>query len=571
MVIEDKIKSLTFPSFPTVVLDLLNYLSTETADIKGVESLIKRDLPLTTEILRIANSPLYGMGKIKDIRHALILLGLNTIKYIAISAAVSTLFKSSSLEKETSFNVTEFWVHSIRIGTISKLLAQQIGYQEPDALFVAGLIHDLGRLVLAQSFPDEYKKIIEEAEKDKVASYEHLEKEVLGVTHTKVGGNLFRSWNLPSFLVEVAEKHHFPLLELLDIHVQIVSIAHLIDAVLKLSPSERPFSLGPVYNLVSELWDLKREDLNEIITIAEAETIIAAKSVGITIASSESGRPQFEKKKIEQQTDFLSKFFVFWNILNDLKEDSLEHMGRCLAKAFYLAFRVNYLVIFMGEEERLIKVFPRGDKLKGTHFSLREEDNPIVQAVNQKRSIFIPKVLKQLQDILPENATPPFVAIPFFYHKDRFGVIFLEKISCDRRILKFIGDQIGLKLQVLALEEEKNQIEKEKEILEHTIRKNLKRLIDLEKKGATLKTAAAATHEITQFLSVIQGTAELLLNSLSQQGKIDERLEKRMAKLFEAIERIKDFLRHLTSLREEEIERSWEDIKTLLNSDKIRT
>jgi len=345
------ISETSFPSFPAVVTELLQYITKEGASAKGAEDIIKKDPALTAEILRLANAPLYGKGRINNIRHAVAFLGLKTLKYLAITVAVTGVFsKMEILANQTGFDFIDFWSHSLRIAAISQQIAQQISYQDTEEAFIAGLLHDLGRLILVRNYPQKYTKVIESVVKEEVKSFESVEKEIIGITHSEIGAKLLEYWNLPSAYIDVARFHHQPFIELKTTLTQIVHLAHNLQALYLLPPSNRPFATEMILREVQTYWELDQESLNEILKTAECQVKAIAQHLGISFEKTETKM----KMPFSQQAEILAKLLVFQNIWSDLKDFSLKGIFSQVSKALALAFGIRNMLYFLFDEKNSI-------------------------------------------------------------------------------------------------------------------------------------------------------------------------------------------------------------------------
>ncbi|MBU0474943.1 MAG: HDOD domain-containing protein [Bacteroidetes bacterium] len=196
------------PTIPKVVLEVNEMLRNHNSNIARLTEVIGRDQGLTTKILAVANSPMYGLPRnVASLEFAIMLLGMKEISNIVTALSLAQVIKTVDIE---GFNYQEFWLHSMIVGTASKDIAKRLGYPElaGDA-FVAGMLHDIGIQLIASFFPNQFQKIIM-LTKDKNKRFYDAEIEILGVTHEDIGHFLVSKWNLPSNLAEVLGYHHNP-------------------------------------------------------------------------------------------------------------------------------------------------------------------------------------------------------------------------------------------------------------------------------------------------------------------------------------------------------------------------
>jgi putative nucleotidyltransferase with HDIG domain len=211
-------------SLPEIYFKIQTVLNDPRSSFADIAEVISSDVALSARIMRIVNSSFYQFpSQIDSITHAVSIIGTWQLRDLALSTTVLSTFKGVS---EKHINMKSFWKHSITCG----ITARQIGIQnsEPNAerLFLAGLLHDIGRLVLLENLPEEADEIMSRfANENKLLS--HIEREVLGFDHTDVGAALMEHWNLPESLTEVIAYHHKPLEA--PNHGYEASIVHLAD------------------------------------------------------------------------------------------------------------------------------------------------------------------------------------------------------------------------------------------------------------------------------------------------------------------------------------------------------
>ena len=206
--VERKLNSITnLPVVPTYLGRILKALDNTELRAKKLAEFIEKDQALTTKILRVANSPWYGQsGKIATVDLAIIIMGLNSIKEIVIGMLVDKFF---SRTPSYLFDVKSFWDYSLFCGSTSRLLARKLNYKKSGEAFVAGLMHDIGILILIQYFAYEFKeiKLLVESKKFNMVKAEEL---VLGTNHSEIGAWMAEKWNLPEHLVNCIKYHHIP-------------------------------------------------------------------------------------------------------------------------------------------------------------------------------------------------------------------------------------------------------------------------------------------------------------------------------------------------------------------------
>jgi len=195
-------QTIDVPSIPPMASKVLQLVSSDYSSINELESIVSQDQSFSTRILKIANSPYYGRGKsIDTISTAIIIIGFNSVKSLVMAASLKDLHRKSGLFEQ------QHWEHSLGVSMAASLLAAETKMVMPEDLITGGLIHDVGKIVINNSMPDQYSLVIEKVYEEKVPSIA-AEDDILGFNHCNVGGLIARKWKLPRNLEAVIEYHH---------------------------------------------------------------------------------------------------------------------------------------------------------------------------------------------------------------------------------------------------------------------------------------------------------------------------------------------------------------------------
>lgn len=192
------------PSLSTVVARLFNLLQQEDVTMAVLMSEIAKDQALAARILRIANSPFYGLSShIGSLQHAGTLLGLHSIRGIITTAGIMGHFPP---RQDQGFDRHSFWLHAIGTGSCARVLARYGGLDMEQA-FTAGLLHDIGKLVLVACFEADFARVLAWRDAHDCLIRE-AEQTVLGFDHTEIGTRVAQHWKLPPLLVAAIHFHH---------------------------------------------------------------------------------------------------------------------------------------------------------------------------------------------------------------------------------------------------------------------------------------------------------------------------------------------------------------------------
>ncbi len=250
----------TLPTIPKVLNKLLAVIENPRVSLNEISSFISGDPALTTKVLRMVNSPVYGFpGRISSVNQAVILLGLTVVKGLLLGVSVFDLMQKT---------MVGLWEHSIGTAIFARIIALKKHHKEPDEVSVNGLLHDIGKVFLVLQFPDEYQKALTQAQGDGLVIYE-AEKNHFNTTHASVGSWMAKKWRFPSNLIDVIEYHHKP--HLAKSTPLESSIVHLADILVRARGYGFPGD-GLVMPVRPEAWDLlgfTERDILEIFKEAE--------------------------------------------------------------------------------------------------------------------------------------------------------------------------------------------------------------------------------------------------------------------------------------------------------------
>lgn len=188
----------------TKVLEVCNQPNTSANDLNRVISL---DPVLTGQVLKLINSAYYALpGQITSLTRAIIVLGLNTVKNLALSTSI---IGSLGKNKSQSLSMDMFWNHSICVGVAAKTFAihKNVPVQAREEYFIAGLLHDLGKIPLSNCFAEDYNKVIESVKKDG-CELNHAEGVILGIDHCETGKMIAEKWKLSERITTALAFHH---------------------------------------------------------------------------------------------------------------------------------------------------------------------------------------------------------------------------------------------------------------------------------------------------------------------------------------------------------------------------
>jgi putative nucleotidyltransferase with HDIG domain len=226
--IDTKLKKLhELPTLPAILSQCNTLLKNPNVSPADLAKVIKSDQSITSKVLKLVNSAFYGLnGNVSTISQAIVILGFNTLRSIILSVSVFELLPKNETFGE--FRISRLWEHSIGCAVIAKLLAQRLGVKDPEEAFTAGLLHDIGKVVIAKLLREEFITILETTHSEKILFLE-AEQSIVGTTHAQLGERIAKYWKLPPPLIDAIALHHHNLHT--SNYIKLVSIVHLADII----------------------------------------------------------------------------------------------------------------------------------------------------------------------------------------------------------------------------------------------------------------------------------------------------------------------------------------------------
>jgi diguanylate cyclase (GGDEF)-like protein len=225
------------PTLPGIAIKILEAVQKDRPELKEIGEILATDPPLSAEVLRLINSSLYGLPrKVTSVFHAVNMLGLNTVKNLALSFA---LIKETHSNGDGAFDYPQFWKNSLTVAVSARLIAEQVAPAVTEDAFFIGLLHDMGMLTLARCMPDQYSLVMSEAAQE-ACTQQDAENQILGFDHMAAGHYLLTSWGLPPhFCLPVACHHDLGMLETCDSEsLKMCQILHLATLYMELFRSD---------------------------------------------------------------------------------------------------------------------------------------------------------------------------------------------------------------------------------------------------------------------------------------------------------------------------------------------
>ncbi len=324
------------PKLPHVMLKLIKACGSEKTDIEDLTRIISTDPALTAKLLQIISSPYINLPRqVNTIKTAVVYLGMDTIRNMAISSCAMHFFKLS--KALPGFDLPRFWTHSYKCGLVAQYLAAETGHPNPDEFFLAGLLHDIGRLVLMRHFPKIYAQVLEDAGAGKDLA--DAEKQRFNVDTPQVSSWLFTRWQLNPissdavlFINETLDRIRGELA-----HVKILYTANILA---KAEPNVAMEDLG-------ELFGSSLLRLGQIHARAQEETDKMAKSMGL--APDDPGDTVAGREIVMEIKDHSLFFGTLTSLVAANDETALLD---AVQKGLEILFHVPRVFFFLMDRER---------------------------------------------------------------------------------------------------------------------------------------------------------------------------------------------------------------------------
>jgi putative nucleotidyltransferase with HDIG domain len=532
------------PTLPGVLVKLLDACEAEDTSLLDIADIISRDPALSFRVLQLINSAYYGFQHaFTGIEQAVVYLGADTIKNLVVTTSVHQVFAAKSFSGLQHFETGSFWYHSLMTGTIARRIAYETGCGNAEEAYLAGILHDMGKLLLFSAFPEKYMTHAGDQITDTTVLDRELQK--IGVNHCEAGSWLVRQWKLNSLVADAIQYHHESVEEVREAFplVRIVYMANLI--------AKGECEAGPVREVGGSLLDQESIDFEEIFRSAAEEVGTIAESMGITVRQSSVSRPvspvgeegvvigetdvkagreqEPEGKEEQELRAALTARIKNVSLLSAFQEELMQAEGvdgilSAFEGAMAIHFDINKVLFFLPDNDGvfLLGQTSLANNLRqisrGLAFPVRQNSSLIVKVFEEKKaggclgsevkgnSIADQQLLSVFQC---SRAYP----LPLVVEKTAVGVIVLglpearnSLSDMECQLLRIIALQVGMRLQL-----EKQKIER----LE---------ALEKERLDAISMTARKFAHEINNPLGIISNYLVSLKLKFSDEYDIQDEL-----------------------------------------------
>lgn len=297
----DAIESIQLPSMPQVLLRFLSVVNDDHATIAELATLVGQDPALSARVLTISNSPALRRGaEVKSLDQCLVTLGTRLMRTLAACLAIQSVFARTA--GDLRYNLTGFWGHSLRVAEIARAIASHVNYSDVEEAYLAGLLHDIGQLLLLGGMGERYGVLLDWST-DESALY-GIEEHLIGSDHAAASAWLVDQWKLSSFMADAVLFHHKPADEILhaDALSQIVWSAHILgknNQKIELSQNESNPDIAVIKSILGiELTDAVsiQQSCSERVALLAAALDISETDVAKTLPYSSTSFECFRSK-----------------------------------------------------------------------------------------------------------------------------------------------------------------------------------------------------------------------------------------------------------------------------------
>tara|TARA_R110001592_G_scaffold324870_3_gene604630 strand:+ start:22130 stop:24277 length:2148 start_codon:yes stop_codon:yes gene_type:complete len=375
------------PSLPNVLVEMLRACENNQASFQELSQIISRDSVIAGRVIFLANSSFYNPGtKITTLERALFLLGTDTLKTIVITASIQQFF--SAFKSTHSEFLLAFWQRSLSCALLAKSLAILTSYPNPDEVYLTGLLHNVGELVLDSNHPGIYKSA-PDAALNFLSDQKHLdvEKQQFSFTHAQVGACLAKEWGLSQFTCDAIEFHHADKNLIEDAH-HLVKLIYLASF---LSHPQKQY-LDAHDDIAHQLFELNAALVNEIVLKIETEVGEISRSLGLTFKQDQLAQAKDQALKDSQEKAQLALAKQVRNI--SLIQNAMGELNRANNKSELANALQNSLSWLYGLQSTAVFWFSTDSNELNFHHPDSSHSLPIKFKLEEKRSLLAKSALK---------------------------------------------------------------------------------------------------------------------------------------------------------------------------------
>ena len=536
----DKIKSSkNLPSLPQILLKLSEACNREETTPGELSDIILKDPSISAKVMQLVNSAYMGLvNKTNSLEQAVVYLGGDTIKNIALCAAVLQVFRRT--KADSHFNLRRFWWHSLMCATTARHLAKHNGAVHPEEAFLAGLLHDIGKLLLWTNFRSEYTAILQSV--DSGAQSLLAAEEKLGATHCEVGAWLIRQWRLDSLMADAVFYHHESIGRIADA-LPLVKMVYVANALSQGPEADLPAGLEAAETLFSLAYArteaLVAESREEVQQVARAMVVAVEAPASAWLSET----PQDRHKQEVLSYDVRDVSLLNGTLDNLLRAENTEAILRTVERALKILFEVRQSVLFLYDCDGNFLVGHTADedllqqRLDRQVLALASEKGLLIRAL--ARNIILDsfgflsseKLTIADEQVIRALGTEGMLCLPMVVRRQKVGVMALglyeaqfRRLSGRMKLLNMFANQVALCLHIDQVKARQAQ------------------LIQDQRIEAAAIVARRVAHEANNPLGIIKNYLAILMPKLGENHPAAEELDI----IREEIDRVAQIIRQLS-------------------------
>lgn len=539
------------PVIPQVLVKLIDLCHQSEVNLLDVSGLVKKDAALAAKILQLCNSAFIGArSSFVDIHQSTVYLGVNAIKNLAISVSVQQVFRR--VETNGLLNVDRFWYHSYQNAILAQRIAEAVEYPNPSEAYLAGLLHDIGKLLLWMAFPGKYAPLLLKGIRCHNGRLSFLEQEKLHINHCDAGAWLAEQWGLPPLICDAIRYHHHPTDEVAR-GLPLTRTIFLADLI---SHSDNPEE--EYYEVADQFFRLAPEHMEKLVEGVDEQVVDIAQELGIRIPNKSTSalkpEPESESVHKETSTGLISRIRDITQLTgfldNLLKAKDKNQVAATLEQSLKILFNEehSFLLLLHRATNTLTGFASSENVLSGDVASLRfnierHEKSLPARAMELRQPVH--SFMNQMKDdttlldtqLARVTGDEGIVVIPMYYQHKTVGLIVIgvseknhSNLLNQATPLQLLSGQAAVSLYMQQWQEQ--QCER----------------IGAERLQSASLLARKIAHEINNPLAILRNYLKILDLKLEGQTDIHEELSI-MNKEFIRIGEITDQLRDISAAR----------------------
>jgi HD-like signal output (HDOD) protein/signal transduction histidine kinase len=517
------------PSMPQVLVQLLDSCQNPEVQVQTIAGIVDKDAAISAKVLQLVNSAFIGVRKaIRSIEQAVVYLGMDTVRNLAISISVQQVFRR--VETNGLLSIDRFWYHSYTNGLLSRNIALTVHYPDPSEAYLAGLLHDIGKLLLWMAFPGSYAPLLLKGIRCHDARLAFLEEEKLHVNHCQAGAWLCEQWRLPSLIADAIRFHHHPIDEVRRA-LPLTKIICFSDLLSHNEP-DTPECL----RAAEQLFGMERKSVAGLVSGLDEEVEQLAEQLGIHIPrlakTSHDKDPESEETHRETSLGLISRIRDISQLNglldNLLRAENREQVIVAVEQSLKILFNEEHCLLMLaeGHSGRMVAMASKdnalGRETQGFFFIPEEHPDSLPhQAIRRRRlcHTFQDKTKKQPSSNLFDTQLlhlfdcQGLAVLPMICH-DRLEGLLLIGLTANS--FRSLGGQTGALQLVASHAAVTLQLDR--------IRRQQAEQIAAERLQAATLVARKIGHELNNPLAILRNYLHILERKVSQGHEVREEI-----------------------------------------------